>query len=233
MEKLIREVLLANLALPRYGLATLTWGSVSAIDRSCGLVVIKPSGVPYEAMVEKHMVVIDLAGKMLGGAYRPSRDLATHLEIYRAFPSANGVVHTHSRWATIWAQAGRGIEVYGTTHADYYYGKIPCTRKLTAAEVSDNYELNTGKVIVETFREHALDAATIPGVLVNGHGVFTWGRNGRDAVHNAVVMEEVAMMALHTLQLTAGCQPLGQVLLDKHYFQKQGSDAYYGPKPEM
>lgn len=228
MDKLIRQVWEANLDLPRYGLVTFTWGNVSAIDRSRGLVVIKPSGVAYEGMTEQHMVVIDMDGKVVQGDCRPSSDTETHLEIYRNFSDVNGVVHTHSRWATIWAQTGRPIEAYGTTHADYFYGQIPCTRKLTREEIADEYERNTGKVIVATFHERNIDAAAVPGVLVSGHGPFAWGKSGKEAVHNAVVMEEVAMMAVHTLQIAPDCQPLEQVLLDKHYFRKHGSNAYYG-----
>lgn len=228
MDKLIRQVWEANLDLPRYGLVTFTWGNVSAIDRSRGLVVIKPSGVAYEGMTEQHMVVIDMDGKVVQGDCRPSSDTETHLEIYRNFSDVNGVVHTHSRWATIWAQTGRPIEAYGTTHADYFYGQIPCTRKLTREEIAEEYERNTGKVIVATFHERNIDAAAVPGVLVSGHGPFAWGKSGKEAVHNAVVMEEVAMMAVHTLQIAPDCQPLEQVLLDKHYFRKHGSNAYYG-----
>ncbi len=228
MERLIRDVLKANLDLPRYGLVTFTWGNVSAIDRSRGIVVIKPSGVAYEEMNEEHMVVMELDGKVIHGRFRPSSDTKTHLEIYRSFAAVGGIVHTHSRWATIWAQAGREIEAYGTTHADYFYGRIPCTRQLTHEEIEGEYEANTGKLIVETLQGAALDAAAMPGILVNGHGPFAWGKSAADAVHNAVVLEEVAMMALHTLQLAPGRQAVEQVLLDKHYFRKHGSNAYYG-----
>jgi len=230
MDKIIREVWEANLDLPKYGLVTFTWGNVSAIDRTRGLVIIKPSGIAYEEMTEKHMVVVDLDGKVIQGDCRPSSDTETHLEIYKAFSGVGGVVHTHSRYATIWAQASKGIPAFGTTHADYFYGEIPCTRKLTAEEIHTDYEKNTGKVIVETFHNTSIDPVAVPGVVVSGHGPFTWGKSGHDAVHNAVVMEEVAMMALHTLQLTSNCTSLEQVLLDKHYFRKHGSNAYYGQK---
>lgn len=228
MSEWIREVLEANLDLPKHGMVTFTWGNVSAIDRTRGLVVIKPSGVAYEEMTADHMVVVDMEGRVMRGTFRPSSDTATHLEIYRSFPSAGGVVHTHSRWATAWAQAGKGIPAFGTTHADYFYGEIPCARMLNAAEIRDDYELNTGRVIVETFRELGIDPIAVPGVLVSGHGPFAWGKDAHDAVHNAVVMEEVAMMALQTLQLNPNCRPIDQGLLDKHYLRKHGTNAYYG-----
>lgn len=230
MEKLIREVLHANLELPKYGMVTFTWGNVSAIDRNLGLIVIKPSGIAYDIMEEKHMVVVDLKGNVVQGEYKPSSDTDTHLEIYKAFPEVGGVVHTHSKWATNWAQASLGIPAFGTTHADYFYGEIPCTRNLTAEEINTEYEKNTGKVIVETFQQHSIDPMAVPGVLVSGHGPFTWGKSGQDAVHNAVVMEEVSMMAFNTLQLNPTCQSIDQVLLDKHYRRKHGSNAYYGQK---
>lgn len=228
VDKLIREVLDANLDLPKYGMVTFTWGNVSVIDRRRGLMVIKPSGVPYNVMGEKHMVVVDLDGKVVQGDYKPSSDTDIHLEIYKAFPRVGSVVHTHSRWATIWAQAGRGIPAFGTTHADYFYGEIPCTRSLTDEEINTAYEHNTGKVIIETFQNRSIDPSAMPGVLVSGHGPFAWGKDGQDAVHNAVVMEEVAMMAIHTQHLNSTCQSICQVLLDKHYFRKHGSNAYYG-----
>ena len=228
MNAWIQDVLEANLLLPTYGMVTFTWGNVSAIDREKGLVVIKPSGVAYEAMKLEHMVVLDLEGKLVQGNCRPSSDTETHLEIYRSFQGAGGVVHTHSRWATAWAQASRGIPAFGTTHADYFYGEIPCTRPLNAEEIRDDYELNTGKVIVETFRARGIDPVAVPGVLVSGHGPFAWGKNAQDAVHNAVVQEECAMMAFQTLQLTPDCPPIDQVLLDKHYLRKHGKNAYYG-----
>jgi len=228
MKEWIRSVLEANLALPKYGMVTFTWGNVSAIDRVRGLVVIKPSGVDYDSMTIEHMVVVDLTGQVVQGNCRPSSDTATHLELYRSFPSIGGVVHTHSRWATAWAQSGRGIPAFGTTHADYFYGEIPCARPLSEAEIRSDYELNTGKVIVDTMISRGIDPAAVPGVLVSGHGPFAWGRNAEDAVHNAVVMEEVAMMALQTLQLNPEAMPIDQMLLDKHYLRKHGKDAYYG-----
>ena len=228
MKEWIQSVLEANLALPKYGMVTFTWGNVSSIDRARGLMVIKPSGVAYDGMTIEHMVVVDLAGKIVQGNCRPSSDTATHLELYRSFPSIGGVVHTHSRWATAWAQSGRGIPAFGTTHADYFYGEIPCARPLNEAEIRSDYELNTGKVIVDTLISRGIDPVAVPGVLVSGHGPFAWGRNAEDAVHNAVVMEEVAMMALQTLQLNPAAMPIDQMLLDKHYLRKHGTDAYYG-----
>ncbi len=230
MENLIREVLEANLELPKAGLVVDTWGNVSAIDRAKGIVVIKPSGVPYEGMKEEHMVVLDLDGKVLSGRLNPSSDTATHLEIYRSFLHAGGIVHTHSRWATSWAQACRGIPAYGTTHADYFYGEIPCTRKLTKEEIESLYEYNTGKVIVETFFTRKIDPDAVPGVVVAGHGPFCWGRNAADAVHNAIVMEECAMMAIQSQQINPAVQPIEQDLLDRHYLRKHGKNAYYGQK---
>ena len=228
MKDWIQDVLAANLSLPKYGMVTFTWGNVSAIDRKRGLVVIKPSGVPYENMLPEHMVVVDMTGKVVQGTCRPSSDTATHLEIYREFPSVGGVVHTHSRWATAWAQTGKGIPALGTTHADYFYGEIPCARSLNREEIDTDYELNTGRVIVQTFRELGIDPAAVPGVLVSGHCPFAWGRDAHDAVHNSVVLEEVAMMALQTMQLNPDIPPIDQALLDKHYLRKHGKDAYYG-----
>lgn len=228
MKDWIQDVLAANLALPKYGMVTFTWGNVSAIDRKRGLVAIKPSGVPYENMLPEHMVVVGLDGKVVQGTCRPSSDTATHLEIYRAFPSVGGVVHTHSRWATAWAQTGKGIPALGTTHADYFYGEIPCARSLNREEIETDYEINTGRVIVQAFQEKGLDPLAVPGVLVSGHGPFAWGRDAHDAVHNSVVLEEVAMMALQTLQLKPDIPPIDQALLDKHYLRKHGKDAYYG-----
>ena len=228
MKDWIQDVLAANLALPKYGMVTFTWGNVSAIDRKRGLVAIKPSGVPYENMLPEHMVVVGLDGKVVQGTCRPSSDTATHLEIYRAFPSVGGVVHTHSRWATAWAQTGKGIPALGTTHADYFYGEIPCARSLNREEIETDYEINTGRVIVQTFQEKEIDPLAVPGVLVSGHGPFAWGRDAHDAVHNSVVLEEVAMMALQTLQLKPDIPPIDQALLDKHYLRKHGKDAYYG-----
>lgn len=228
LEELKQQVLEANLLLPKYGLVTFTWGNVSAIDRERGLVVIKPSGVEYDTMTVDDMVVVDLDGNTVEGTLRPSSDLPTHLVFYKAFPAVGGVVHTHSRWATAWAQAGRGIPAYGTTQGDYFYGEIPCTRAMTPEEIRDAYEHNTGVVAVERFTGQ--DAMRMPAVLVKNHGPFTWGRDAREAVHNAVVLEEVAMMALHTEQLNSTVHPMPQELLDKHYLRKHGKNAYYGQK---
>jgi L-ribulose-5-phosphate 4-epimerase len=229
LEQLKKDVLTANLLLPKYGLVTFTWGNVSGIDREAGLVVIKPSGVEYEGMSANDMVVVDLDGRVVEGQMKPSSDTATHLELYKAFPCIGGIVHTHSRWATIFAQSGRGIPALGTTHADYFYGEIPCTRKLTPLEISGAYEKETGSVIIERFTD--LDACRIPGVVVYSHGPFSWGKDALDAVHNAVVMEEVAMMAWHDLALAEGNLPaMQQELLDKHYLRKHGDHAYYGQK---
>lgn len=228
LEQLKERVLQANLQLPKYGLVTFTWGNVSAIDRESGLVIIKPSGVEYEYMTAKDMVVLDLNGAVVEGNRKPSSDTPTHLALYRAFPEIGGIVHTHSRWATSWAQAGRGIPAYGTTHGDYFYGEIPCTRKMTPREIAGEYELETGNVIVETFRKQS--AEHIPGVLVHSHGPFTWGPDPETAVHNAVVLEELAFMALHTEQLNPAAVPMQQELLDRHYLRKHGKNAYYGQK---
>ena len=226
LEHLKEQVCKANLELPRYGLVTFTWGNVSAIDRASGLVVIKPSGVEYDEMTADDMVVVDLDGKVVEGRYKPSSDTPTHLVLYKAFANIGGIVHTHSRWATAWAQAGRGILAYGTTHGDYFYGEIPCTRKMTPAEIGGAYEAETGNVIVETFA--ALDPDAIPAVLVHSHGPFAWGKDAHEAVHNAVVLEEVANMALHTEQLNPQIPSMQQELLDKHYLRKHGKNAYYG-----
>jgi L-ribulose-5-phosphate 4-epimerase len=229
LEQLKKEVLAANLLLPKYGLVTFTWGNVSAIDREAGLVVIKPSGVEYDHMSANDMVVVDLDGGIVEGQMKPSSDTPTHIELYKAFPCIGGIVHTHSRWATIFAQLGRGIPALGTTHADYFYGEIPCTRKLTPMEIAGAYEKETGSVIIERFND--LDACSIPGVVVYSHGPFSWGKDAHDAVHNAVVMEEVAMMAWHGLALAEGKLPvMQQELLDKHYLRKHGANAYYGQK---
>jgi L-ribulose-5-phosphate 4-epimerase len=228
LKKLKQAVLEANLDLPKHGLVTFTWGNVSGIDREKGLVVIKPSGVPYEDLKAEDMVVIDLEGHVVEGNLKPSSDTATHLVLYKAFPQIGGIVHTHSPWATSWAQAGKGIPALGTTHADYFYGEIPCTRKMTEAEITGAYELETGNVIVETFKD--LNPAQIPGVLVNCHAPFNWGKNPHDAVHNAVVLEEVAKIALHTLSLNPSIEPMDQTLLDRHFLRKHGENAYYGQK---
>ncbi len=230
MDQLIKETLQANLDLPAHKLVVFTWGNVSAIDRERGLVAIKPSGVPYDQLEARHIVVMDLDGNVRSGTYKPSSDTATHLELYRSFPNIQGIVHTHSRWATIWAQACRDLPAYGTTHADYFYGSIPCTRGMTKNEIDQEYELNTGKVIVETFKERDLKAAAVPAVLVAGHGPFAWGKDASDAVHNAVVLEECAMMAWHAKLLQPDLSTLDQNLLDKHYLRKHGKNAYYGQK---
>lgn len=228
LEKLKEEVLEANLELPKHGLVTFTWGNVSGIDRESGLVVIKPSGVSYEVMKAEHMVVVDLDGRTVEGDYKPSSDTATHVALYKAFAGIGGIVHTHSPWATAWAQAGRGIPALGTTHADYFYGKVPCTRPMTEAEIRGAYELETGNVIIETFHSLGLDPLQIPGVLVNCHAPFTWGKDPHNAVHNAVVLEEVAKMAFHTFQLNPGIEAMDQTLLDRHFLRKHGANAYYG-----
>ena len=227
LEGLKEQVFQANLLLPKYGLVTFTWGNVSGIDRERGLAVIKPSGVSYEEMKAEDMVVVELeTGKTVDGSLKPSSDTATHLELYKAFSDIGGIVHTHSRWATTFAQAGRGILALGTTHGDYFYGEIPCTRKMTKAEIEDEYEKETGLVIKETFLGKDPDA--IPAVLVHSHGPFTWGVDPMDAVHNAVVLEEIAFMNFHTLMLEPSIPPMQQELLDKHYLRKHGANAYYG-----
>ena len=228
LEELKKTVCEANLLLPQYGLVTFTWGNVSGIDRAGGLVVIKPSGVPYEGMTAEDLVVVDLDGRIVEGKWKPSSDTATHLELYKAFPRCGGVVHTHSRWATTFAQAGREIPAMGTTQADYFYGEIPCTRPMTDEEIRGEYEKETGKVIVETFAGR--DPAAVPGVLVFSHGPFAWGEDAMNAVHNAVVMEEVAFMDWHAMTLNPALGPMQRTLLDKHYLRKHGKNAYYGQK---
>ncbi len=228
LNELKRQVLAANLSLPAYGLVTFTWGNVSAIDRQSGLVVIKPSGIAYEAMTMADLVVVDLEGKVREGHRKPSSDTATHLALYRAFADIGGVVHTHSRNATIWAQAGQPIPALGTTHADYFYGDIPCTRPMSEAEIAGDYEGETGKVIIETFNQAGRDPQQVPGVLVYSHGPFAWGKDAADAVHNAVVLEEVAIMAMATRQLAPAIAPMQPELLDKHFLRKHGKHAYYG-----
>jgi L-ribulose-5-phosphate 4-epimerase len=227
VEQLKEQVLQANLDLVHHGLVIFTWGNVSAIDRENNLVVIKPSGIPYSKLKVKDMVVLNLYGQVVEGTLNPSSDAPTHLVLYRQFSGIGGIVHTHSNWATSWAQAGRSIPALGTTHADYFNGEIPCTRKMTSDEVLGNYEIETGKVIVETFRN--LDPVQVPGVLVNNHGPFSWGAGAGDAVHNAVVMEEVAKMAFRTLILNPEAQ-MDKFLLDKHFLRKHGANAYYGQK---
>ena len=226
LEELKKTVCEANLLLPKHNLVTFTWGNVSGIDRASGLVVIKPSGVDYDGMTPDDMVVIDLDGKVVEGRWKPSSDTATHVVLYKAFPNIGGVVHTHSRWATSFAQAGMAIPTMGTTQGDYFYGDIPCTRPMTDAEIQSEYEKETGNVIVETFAGKDPDA--VPGVLVYSHGPFVWGTDPMNAVHNAVVMEEVAFMDYHALTLNPAHRDMQQTLLDKHYLRKHGANAYYG-----
>ena len=225
LEELKKQVWEENLKLCSYGLITLTWGNVSAIDRESGLVVIKPSGVRYDVMQPEDMVVVDLEGNRVEGKWNPSSDTPTHLVLYKAFPEIGGVVHTHSRWATIFSQAGMAVPALGTTHADAFYGDVPCTRKMTPAEIAGDYEAETGNVIVETFQ--GKDPMEVPAVLVNSHGPFTWGKNATKAVENSVILEEVAMMAWHTVHMNPGVS-FQQELADKHYFRKHGANAYYG-----
>ncbi len=228
LEELKIKVCKENLRLPEYNLVTFTWGNVSAIDRNSGLVVIKPSGVEYSVMNPEDMVVVDLeSGKTVEGKYKPSSDTPTHLALYREFNEIGGIVHTHSRWATVFAQAVKGIPALGTTHGDYFYGEIPCTRKMTPEEIAGEYELETGNVIIETFKDK--NYADIPAVVVASHGPFTWGKDAAEAVHNAVVLEEVAFMAWHNIAMGRS-EVMQQELLDKHYLRKHGANAYYGQK---
>ena len=229
LEELKELVCKANLELPKYGLVTFTWGNVSGVDREKGLMVIKPSGVEYDTMTAEDMVVVSLAtGEKVEGKWKPSSDTDTHVALYNAFPNIGGIVHTHSRWATSWAQTGRGIPAYGTTHGDYFYGEIPCTRKMTPEEIAGRYEHETGNVIIETFEKKSPD--DIPAVLVHSHGPFTWGTDPHNAVHNAVVLEELAFMAFHTEAIQPGKETMQPELLDKHYLRKHGKNAYYGQK---
>lgn len=229
LEALKEEVCRANLLLPEHGLVTFTWGNVSGVDRESGMMVIKPSGVDYEGMSPEDMVVVSLeTGERVEGRWKPSSDTATHVALYNAFPTLGGVVHTHSRWATSFAQAGRGIPAFGTTQGDYFYGEIPVTRKMTPEEIAGSYELETGNVIIETFRERRIDPDQVPAALVYSHGPFAWGKDAMNAVHNVVVLEEVAFMAFHAMALTPGLPPMQQELLDKHYLRKHGPGAYYG-----
>ncbi len=217
----------ANLELVKHGLVIFTWGNVSEIDRDQGIFAIKPSGVPYAAMTWEDMVLVDMDGKTVDSKRKPSSDTPTHLILYREFGATGGVVHTHSEWATSWAQMGLAIPALGTTHADYFYGDIPCTRKLTKEEVNLQYEIETGNVITETFKAQNIDPVAVPAVLVSGHGPFAWGKNAMDAVHNAVVLEQVSKMAHHALTMNK-VSGIDQFLLDKHYLRKHGKDAYYG-----
>ncbi len=230
LEGLKKQVLAANLLLPQYDLVTFTWGNVSGIDRELGLVVIKPSGVRYDGMTVEDLVVVDLDGAVVEGKWRPSSDTATHVELYKAFPALGGVVHTHSSYATAWAQAGRDIPCYGTTHADYFYGDIPCLRCLTKEEIDDAYERNTGLLIVSEFARLGKDPAAVPGCLCKNHGPFTWGKDPMQAVHNAVVLEECAKMAFRCELINPQVQPAPQALQDKHYLRKHGKNAYYGQR---
>jgi len=226
LELLKQQVFEANLLLPKYGLVTFTWGNVSGIDRETSLVAIKPSGVSYEQMTAADIVIVDLEGKTVEGKLKPSSDTPTHVELYKVFPHIGGIVHTHSRWAASFSQAGRQIEPTGTTHADYFYGTIPCTRLLTAQEIEGDYEKETGKVIIETFSD--LDPEAIPAVLVHSHGPFCWRKTLEKAVETAVVLEEVAFMQYHALGLNPDIQPMQKELLDKHFLRKHGKNAYYG-----
>ena len=228
LNKLKKRVWQANRAIVEHGLVVLTWGNASAIDRETSWIVIKPSGVAYEKLTSEDMVVVDIDGNVVEGHFSPSSDLLTHLELYRQFADIGGIVHTHSTWATSFAQAEQPIPCFGTTHADYFYGTIPCTRLLTKEETETDYEWNTGKVIVETIKNKGLDANTIPGILVSKHGPFVWGKTIEEATENAVVLEETAHMALNTLILNAHALSAPQYVIDKHYFRKHGADAYYG-----
>ena len=232
LEELKKAVYEANMDLPRYGLVTFTWGNVSGIDREQGLFVIKPSGVDYEKLSPEDMVVMDLDGNKVEGKYKPSSDTATHVELYKAFPEIGGIVHTHSSYATSWAQAGRSIPCYGTTHADYMYGEIPCLRCLTKEEIDGAYEENTGRLIVDAYRELGKDVMAVPAVLCKNHGPFAWGKDAHEAVHNAVVLEEVAKMAYRAETINPRIQPAPQELQDKHYYRKHGANAYYGQTVE-
>ena len=226
LEQLKKDVLKANLMLPEYNLVTFTWGNVSGIDRSSGLIVIKPSGVSYEKMTAEDMVVVDMDSNIIEGKWKPSSDTATHIELYKAFKDIGGIVHTHSRWATVFAQAGKVIVPMGTTQADYFYGSIPCTRPMLSTEISGEYEKETGKVIVESFK--GIDPNSVPGVLVYSHGPFAWGKSAGEAVHNSVVMEEIAFMNWHAMQINPQWVPIQEALLEKHYLRKHGKNAYYG-----
>ncbi|MCL6633898.1 MAG: L-ribulose-5-phosphate 4-epimerase [Alicyclobacillus herbarius] len=228
LEQLKQAVLEANLQLPKHQLVKFTWGNVSGIDRESGLFVIKPSGVPYEELKAEDMVVCNLEGEVVEGHLRPSSDTPTHALLYKSLPTIGGIVHTHSPWGTVWAQAGKPIPALGTTHADYYYGSIPCTRAMTDDEIGGDYEYETGRVIVETLGD--TDPLSMPGVLVRSHAPFCWGKDAADAVHNAVVLEEVAKLAYHALALNPNLAPMQQSLLDKHYLRKHGKNAYYGQR---
>ncbi|MEJ9302178.1 L-ribulose-5-phosphate 4-epimerase [Priestia megaterium] len=228
LDKLKEEVFQANVDLPKHGLVKYTWGNVSAIDRDNGLFVIKPSGVTYEKMTAQDMVVVDLEGRVVEGELNPSSDTLTHAVLYKHYPQIGGIAHTHSTWATIWAQAGLDVQAMGTTHADTFYGSVPCARFLTEKEVNDGYEVETGKVIIETFEERGLDVLAVPGILLQGHGPFTWGKDAKSAVMNSVVLDEVSKMNFFTQKLNGLAEELPQRILDKHYLRKHGKNAYYG-----
>ncbi len=228
LEELKKEVYEANMELPRRGLITYTWGNVSGLDRESGYFVIKPSGVDYDVLKPEDMVVMDLDCNKIEGKYNPSTDTKTHAELYKAFPEIGGVVHTHSPWATSWAQAGRDIPLYGTTHADYIYGPVPCARNLTQEEIDAGYEKNTGVVIVETFKERGINPVYVPAVLCKNHGPFAWGKDAAEAVHNAVVLEEVAKMAARTEMINPQVEPAPDSIKEKHFTRKHGPNAYYG-----
>lgn len=230
LEQLKKEVLEANLELPKRGLVTYTWGNVSGIDREAGLIVIKPSGVPYDELKLEDLVVLDLDGNKVEGELNPSSDTPTHLVLYRAFEELGGIVHTHSTYATSWAQAGKGLPAYGTTHADYFYGEVPCTRLMTKEEIGTDYEENTGLVICETFSRKGLNPIHVPGVLTVNHGPFSWGKTPAEAVHNAVVLEEICKMGLFTRMINPEIPQISQAILDKHFLRKHGENAYYGQK---
>lgn len=230
LEKLKEEVYKANIELPAKGLVLFTWGNVSAIDREKNLVVIKPSGVEYDKLKPEDMVVVNLDGKVVEGNLNPSSDTPTHIELYKKFPEIGGIVHTHSINATIWAQSGRDIPAYGTTHGDYFYGAIPCTRKMTPEEIAGEYEKETGTIIIETFEKRNINPKFVPAVIVHSHGPFTWGKDAAEAVHNSIVLEELAKMAMFTEQVNKDVKPMQQELLDKHFLRKHGENAYYGQK---
>jgi L-ribulose-5-phosphate 4-epimerase len=228
LEELKKRVYEANILLPKYNLVTFTWGNVSEIDRETGIFAIKPSGVDYDLLTPDDMVLMDLNGNEVEGRYNPSSDTPTHLELYKAFADVGGIVHTHSSYATSWAQSGRGIPCYGTTHADYFYGEIPCLRCLTGEEIADAYEKNTGLLIVDEFGRLGLDPTAVPAALCKNHGPFAWGKDAKEAVHNAVVLEEVAKMAFRCELINKDVRPAPQELQDKHYYRKHGANAYYG-----
>lgn len=232
LEELRKAVYLANIELPKRNLVVYTWGNVSGIDRDNGLIVIKPSGVDYEDLSPDNMVVVDLDNNIVEGNLNPSSDTKTHIELYKAFSSIGGIVHTHSTYAAAWAQAGRDIPCFGTTHADYFYGPVPCTRNLTPQEVNEDYEQNTGKVIAQTFRERNINPEDVPGVICHSHGPFTWGVSTAQAVYHSVVLEELSRMALFTIMIDSSSDQLPKHVLDKHYLRKHGADAYYGQKPQ-